>query len=202
MAKRKKYKGQTTIYKTYTQRSSNTNSTKNRWWTQVLRNGRQFLLHQWHPSCYSSYNAVGLICEMFIFIKCCSPFCYFFLISCLCSVRLYLELFVGGLMSYLHYLSLFVYISVQHILCCVFGLFVFVLCTLCCQFFWIVHFWLPFVLCTLCCQFLWIVHFWLPLQYSLTFIYLSWLIWHKNCAEYVEVEFCNCIYNFVYFRCF
>jgi hypothetical protein len=38
-------------------------------------------------------------------------------------------------MSYLHYLSLFVYISVQHILCCVFGLFVFVLCTLCCQFF-------------------------------------------------------------------
>ena len=27
------------------------------------------------------------------------------------------------------------------------------------------------VMCTLCCQFLWIVHFWLPLQYSLTFIY-------------------------------
>ena len=26
------------------------------------------------------------------------------------------------------------------------------------------------VLCTLCCQFLWIVHFWLPLRYSLTFI--------------------------------
>ena len=25
-------------------------------------------------------------------------------------------------------------------------------------------------LCTLCCQFLWIVHFWLPLRYSLTFI--------------------------------
>ena len=29
----------------------------------------------------------------------------------------------------------------------------------------------PFVLCTLCCQFLWIVHLWLPLRYSLTFIY-------------------------------
>ena len=28
----------------------------------------------------------------------------------------------------------------------------------------------PCVLCTLCCQFLWIVHFWLPLRYSLTFI--------------------------------
>jgi hypothetical protein len=27
------------------------------------------------------------------------------------------------------------------------------------------------VLCTQCCQFLWIVHFWLPLRYSLTFIY-------------------------------
>ena len=35
---------------------------------------------------------------------------------------------------------LFVYIGVQHILCCVFALFFLVLCTLCCQFFWIVHF--------------------------------------------------------------
>ena len=41
--------------------------------------------------------------------------------------------------------------GVQYILCYVFGLFF-------------------FVLCTLCCQFLWIVHFWLPLQYSITFI--------------------------------
>jgi hypothetical protein len=29
---------------------------------------------------------------------------------------------------------------------------------------------LVFFLCTLCCQFLWIVHFWLPFRYSLTFI--------------------------------
>jgi hypothetical protein len=29
------------------------------------------------------------------------------------------------------------------------------------------------VLCTLCCQFLWIVLFWLPLWYSLTFIYVT-----------------------------
>jgi len=37
MAKRKSGKGQTTIHKTYTQnqRSSNTNPTKNRGWTQV-----------------------------------------------------------------------------------------------------------------------------------------------------------------------
>jgi len=36
-----------------------------------------------------------------------------------CSVRLYLKLFVGELVSYLHYLCLFVYSGVQHILCCV-----------------------------------------------------------------------------------
>jgi hypothetical protein len=44
-----------------------------------------------------------------------------------CSVHHYLQLFVGGLMSYLRYLCLFAYIGVQHILCCVFVLFFFVL---------------------------------------------------------------------------
>jgi hypothetical protein len=34
-----------------------------------------------------------------------------------CSVRLYLQLFVWGLMSYLRYLCLLVYSVVQHILC-------------------------------------------------------------------------------------
>jgi hypothetical protein len=53
--------------------------------------------------------------------------------------------------SYLRSLWLLAHIGVQHILCCVFVLFV-------------------FVLCTLCCHFLWIVHMWLPLRYSLTFI--------------------------------
>ena len=48
--------------------------------------------------------------------------------------------------------SLNEYTGVQHILCCVVVLFV-------------------FVLCTLCWQFLWIVHFWLPLRYSLKFIH-------------------------------
>jgi hypothetical protein len=50
----------------------------------------------------------------------------------------------------LRYLFLFGYIVVQYILRCVFALFV-------------------FVLCTLCWQFLWIVHLWLPLRFSLTF---------------------------------
>ena len=36
------------------------------------------------------------------------------------SVRLYLQLFVGGLMSYLCYLCLVAHSGVQHILCCVF----------------------------------------------------------------------------------
>ena len=43
-------------------------------------------------------------------------------------VRLYPQLFVGGLMSYLHYLCFWACSGVQHILCCVFVLFVFVLC--------------------------------------------------------------------------
>ena len=41
----------------------------------------------------------------------------------------------------------------RFIFCCVFALFVFVLCTLCCQVFWIVN-------------------WWLPLRYSLTFIHI------------------------------
>ena len=63
------------------------------------------------------------------------------------------QLFVGKIMSYLRYLCLFV-IVVSNTYCV--------------------------VLCTLCCQFLWIVRFWLPLRYSLTFI--SWhlsLIWQQ-----------------------
>ena len=43
-------------------------------------------------------------------------------------------------MSYLRYLCLFANSDVQHILCCVFVSFDFGLCTLWCQFLWIVHF--------------------------------------------------------------
>ena len=43
------------------------------------------------------------------------------------------------LMSYLRYLCLFAYSGDQDILCCVFVLFFFVLCTLCCHFLWIVN---------------------------------------------------------------
>jgi hypothetical protein len=70
-------------------------------------------------------------------------------------------------MSYLHYLCLFAYSGVQHILCCV----------MCCVILRLVYPMLPvslcfssscvpyvasvsvffYVLCTVCCQFLWIV---------------------------------------------
>ena len=55
-------------------------------------------------------------------------------------------------MSFLHCLRLLANSVVQRILCCIYILFF-------------------FVLCNLCCQFVWIVLFWLPLRYSLTFIY-------------------------------
>ena len=74
---------------------------------------------------------------LYVLSSCCDVR-YFFCIK-RCSVRFYLQLFVGGLMTYLLYLCLFAYSGVQHILCCVFVLFVFVLCTICCQYLWIVH---------------------------------------------------------------
>jgi hypothetical protein len=48
-------------------------------------------------------------------------------------------------MSYLHYVCLFAYSGVQHILRCVFVLFVFILSALCCRFLRIAHFF-----CLLC----------------------------------------------------
>ena len=47
----------------------------------------------------------------------------------------------------------------------------------------------PFVLCTLCCQFLWIVHFWLPLRLVYPMLPVSldcpFLITHSSCVPYV-----------------
>ena len=69
-----------------------------------------------------------------------------------CPLRFPHKTMLGS--SFLRYLCLLAYSGVQHILCYVFVLFV-------------------FLLCTLCCQFPWIVHFWVPLRYSLTFINTS-----------------------------
>ena len=87
--------------------------------------------------------------QVFWWGPCCSPF-QFFVLSYYVSlrsefrvamsvtisaykeryVRLYLQLFVGRLMSYLRFLCSFAYSGVQHIFCCVFVLFFFVLCML------------------------------------------------------------------------
>ena len=56
---------------------------------------------------------------------------------------LYLQLFVGGFMSYLGYLCFFAYRVVQHILRVFLLLLFFILCTLCCHFLWIVHLYCP-----------------------------------------------------------
>jgi len=61
---------------------------------------------------------VVLVC-VFTFVVTCCHVHYDFRIK-QCSVRLYFQLFVGVLMSYLRYLCLFTYSGVQHILHCVF----------------------------------------------------------------------------------
>ena len=78
---------------------------------------------------------------MNVILKACS---IYFKVNKLFSVRRYLQLFVGALLSYLRYLCLFGHSGGQHILCCVFVLYFVVLCTLCCQFLWIVLFDCPF----------------------------------------------------------
>jgi hypothetical protein len=99
-----------------------------------------------------------------------------------------------------HVLFIFIYIyfhlctcsGVQRTLCCVFVLFVFIL------------------QCTLCCQFLWIVLFWLPLLYSLMFItppvvylFVIFCFLHLRFGFFISfVLFCF-IFRFVfYFVCF
>jgi len=76
-------------------------------------------------------------------------------------------------MSYLYYLCLFEYRGVQHIL------------------YWFFFFSL---LCTICCQFLWIVHlFLLTLRFSLTFIYKQFV--HAINQNIIQYEFLIAFWN-------
>ena len=50
------YKQRSTKHYTENKKSINTNPIENRGWSEVLRKGRQFLLHKWHPSCCSRYK--------------------------------------------------------------------------------------------------------------------------------------------------
>jgi hypothetical protein len=90
-------------------------------------------------------------------------------------------LWVGGLMSYLCYLCLLAYRDVQHILCCVFAFFVFVLC-----------------LVYQCCLFLWIVHFRLPLRYCLTFIETTCTYWLS--VNIFSDTYLPCLFRLLLFR--
>ena len=103
-----------------------------------------------------SVGSVLLIC----LVSCVVLFCVFTFWVMRCDVRydFRIKMMFGsplslvvcmGFVAYLRYLYFFVHSGVQHILCCVFVL-------------------LVFALCTLCCQFLWIINFLLPLRYSLT----------------------------------
>ena len=86
-------------------------------------------------------------------------------------------LLVGGLISYLRYLDLFACSGVQCILWCV--------CVL-----------VSLILCTLCFQFPWIVHFWLPLRYSLTFICLVFNI--PYVSSFSGVSIFDCLFGILY----
>jgi hypothetical protein len=98
-----------------------------------------------------------------------------------CSVRLYLQLYVWWLMFYLRYMCLLAHSGVQYILCS-------------CWVFWGCFFF--FVLCTLCCQFLWIVLFWLPHPCSLTFIYTTCVLYFREVSVFMFC-FSYCINMFV-----
>ena len=107
-------------------------------------------------------------------------------------------------MSYLCYLCWFAYSGV-HVYCVVFFvLFVFVLCTQCWQFLWIVHSWFPLwfslrfihyslscVLCIQCWQFLWIVHSWFPLWFSPTYI----SIYYSFCSHILIYRMKICLWR-------
>jgi hypothetical protein len=86
-------------------------------------------------------------------------------------------------MSYLRYLCLFAHGDVLHILCCVFVLFV-------------------FILCALCCQFLWIVHFWLPLRYSLTLkLVIVMTTTSRSLCFWLYYGPHNCLYFYIILCC-
>jgi uncharacterized membrane protein YesL len=64
--------------------------------------------------CYSSFRffCVVLLCVFTFYVLRCD-------VHYDCSVRIYLQMFVWGCMSYLHCLSLYVYSGIQHISSCV-----------------------------------------------------------------------------------
>jgi hypothetical protein len=112
-----------------------------------------------------------------------------------CSIRLNLKL--GGRMSWLRNLCLFTHSGVQHILCCGFVFSLFILCTLCCQFLWIIHFDCPFgILLTFIYNKApknltkYIVNFTNTCNYY-TYILFMYLFWYIKSAIVLFMSWCN-----------
>ena len=98
----------------------------------------KYIVNLWEKSRHLSHNYTFAIfvvppriCGAHLFSLLCCPMMYIYLLSSVlwcplyfrikhCSVGVYLQLFVGWLISYLVYLCLFAYSGIQHILCCVF----------------------------------------------------------------------------------
>ena len=130
----------------------------------------------WYPCCSFFFNSFLCCPIMSLYVPSSVLWCpLWFPHKKRCSVRLYHQLFVGGLMSYLRYLCLLAHSGIQYILCYVFDLFF-------------------FVLCDLCCQFLWIVYFRVPLLYSLTFIWR-----YQNNSNSVPMHSKHMVKDFLWF---
>ena len=135
----------------------------------IIKSGTAYL--SWAPEFTPSFLVRSVLLIFLVFLSCpiiSVPCCGVRYDFCITTMFVSSLPPVGGLMSYLRYLCLFAYSSVQHILCCV--LFVFVLCS----------------------QFLWIVHFWLPLRFSLMFIYKKMeqainIVYYKYFPLYIKV---------------
>jgi hypothetical protein len=108
-----------------------------------------FWLYIWLTSSSPVFGGVR-VSHLFSFLHCLTMYLYVLSFVLWCSLQcphsndvwfiLNRQLFVGVVMPYLRYLCLLAHSCVLHILSCVFVLFCFFLCTLCCQFLWIVYF--------------------------------------------------------------
>jgi len=95
------------------------------WWESYMRQGDRNCLsfaNTWvHPRCFGGSALLIILVFCVVLLRYGFGVMMSVTISAykLCSGRLYLKLFLGGLMSYLRYLCLLAFIGVQHILCCV-----------------------------------------------------------------------------------
>jgi hypothetical protein len=84
----------------------------------------------------------GPCCSLYFYsFLCCSIMCLYVLSSVLWCLLWFPHKNDVRFIFTSSYSNTFAHSDVQHILCCVLVLLFFVLCTLCCQFLWIIYFW-------------------------------------------------------------